>query len=327
MKKALAIVLGLLVIVAAGARAVPSFLIDRIVDSAGEAMEAEGGELRYDRVERTERLLSTGRRYHALAISRPGAPLLSAETLDVSVPAWDWRQADWRSDSIVRAEQPGEWILTATEPGAKTVIGLSGQLEGLVASAPNVEIVNPASDVSIIAVMPAVDYQRGGSPEGGTLFAASADKVESPQLDIAFDQVQLDARVDPPWPVEPTQRTMESWRAGGGVATIDGARASLPAGGQVNLTASVNVDEALQPVGEGQIRVEDYEKVIDFLIERSIIAQDAAVMIKLTVGLVAAADEDGDPTALTLPLRIEGGQIFAGEFLLGQIPPIIWPDS
>lgn len=327
MKKALAIVLGLLVIVAAGARAVPSFLIDRIVDQAGLSIEAEGGELRYDRVERSERLLSTGRRYHALTITRPGAPLLTAESLDVNVPAWDWRQADWRSDSLVRVEQPGEWILTATELAAKTTIGFSGQLDGLDVRAPTVEIINPASAVAIVAAKPFVDYKRTGSPAGGTLFTASADRVESPQLEIVFDQVRLDARVDPPWPVEPTQRTVESWRIAGGVVTIDGAQAALPAGGQVNLTAAFNVNEALQPVGEGQIRVDEYEKVIDLLIERSIIAQDAAVMIKLTVGLVAAADEDGDPTALTLPLRIDGGQIFAGEFLLGQMPPVVWPDG
>lgn len=327
MKKALGIVLGLLVIAAAAARAAPSLLIDRIVDQAGQMIEAEGGGLRYDRVERSERLFSTGRQYHALAISKPGAPSLSAESLDVSIPAWDWRRAEWQSDAIVRVEQPGEWILSALEPSATTEIGLSGHLQGLQAQAPTVEIVNPASGVSIVASIPSVDYRRAGSPAGGTILSAFSDRVESPELDIALEQVGLDATVDPPWPVEPTQRTLETWRAAGGLVTIDAARAALPDGGEVQLSATIDLDNTLQPTGDGLLRVNDYEKVIDLLVERSIIAQDASVMVKLTVGLVAAADEDGDPAALTLPLRINGGQIFAGEFLLGQFPPIIWPEG
>ncbi|MEO1248376.1 MAG: DUF2125 domain-containing protein [Pseudomonadota bacterium] len=322
MKWALGIVIGLLVLLAVSVRVAPSILLDRVIAQAEQSVEADGGELTYDRIERSEGLFSTERRFHALSVQQPGGVLVTAETFDVSVPAWDWRRAHWRSESAIRAEEPGNWILTASQPNTSTLFGLTGQLETLDFAAPAARFDSPAAGFSISLQSPTADYGRTTSPGGGTVLQASASRVEGQPLALALENVRLNGTIEPPWPTDPGPTAIEIWRDSGGTVEIIDIHADLPKGATLDLQATLQLDQALQPTGDGQVSIGNYESVIDFLIERGLMDQDAAVMIKLTVGLIAAADEDGDPAALTMPLRIENGQLFAGEFLIGPVPPV-----
>lgn len=322
MKWALGIVIVLLVGLAVSIRVAPSILLDRVIAQAEQSIEAEGGALGYDRIERSERLLSTERRFHALSVNRPNGVLVTAETFDVAVPAWDWRRAQWGSEGTLRAEKAGRWVLTATQPSTTSLFSLTGQLDSLEFAAPVARLDSPPSGVSIAVESPVFEYGRTTSAEGGSDLRASASRVEGQPMALALENLRLTGTIDPPWPSNPSRSEIEAWRDTGGTVQITEIHADLPDGATFDLHGDLHLDEALQPAGEGQVSIGNYESGIDLLIERGIIDRDAAVMIKLTVGLVAAADEDGDPTALTMPLRIENGQLFAGEFLIGRVPPI-----
>ncbi len=322
MKWALGIVIVLLVVLAVSIRVAPSILLDQVIDQAEQSIEAEGGALGYDRIERSEKLLSTERRFHALSVSRPNGVLVTAETFDVAVPAWDWRRAQWSSEGALRAEKAGRWVLTATQPSTTSQFSLTGQLDSLAFEAPAARFDSPPSGISIAVQAPAFDFGRTTTDAGGSDLWATASRVEGQPMALSLENVRLTGTIEPPWPSNPARSDIEAWRDSGGAVQITDIHADLQDGGTLDLQADLHLDGALQPAGEGQISIGNYESVIDLLIARGLIDQDAAVMIKLTVGLVAAADEDGDPAALTMPVRIENGQLFVGEFLIGQVPQI-----
>lgn len=329
MRRVMIILIVLAMIVAVVGRVGLSLLIDRLIETQQQMQAEKGGAIRgisahFDRIERDESLLTARRQIHDLSITRRGGLQASAELLTVAVPAWDWRRADWKANGVIRLERPGRWVLTAPEANVQTAIALTalaGQPRRVAIQMPELRLDAPMGLGALTARSVTVDFDNDGEMRLAVK-AKSVEADEQGELPLV-ENPELLLHAAPSLPIQPDHASMEAWRAAGGFLDLTAMRLAIGPS-VVDMQGRFGLDEALQPVGTGQIRLSGFAALIELLIENSIIPQEAATAARISTGLMAVADQDNDPTVLTLPMRIENGQVFAGEFLIARIPNLMW---
>jgi len=114
-----------------------------------------------------------------------------------------------------------------------------------------------------------------------------------------------------------------AWRDGGGSLEI--RRLSLT-WGPLDLTASATLalDEQLQPMGAGKARVVGYAETLDALSARAAISRSAAIAAKAVLSLLAHNPEDGSPPDVEVPLKLEFRTLSMRQVPLGRLPEVDW---
>jgi hypothetical protein len=115
-----------------------------------------------------------------------------------------------------------------------------------------------------------------------------------------------------------------AWRDGGGTLEIK----HLTMGwGPLGLSgaATLALDQRLQPMGTGSVRLVNYAASLDALAAGHVLTANAAVAAKAVLSLLATAPEDGGPPEVEVPLTLQDRTLSMRQVPLAKLPELIWP--
>ena len=114
------------------------------------------------------------------------------------------------------------------------------------------------------------------------------------------------------------------WRDGGGTLEIQRLAVNW---GPLDLTASATLalDDQLQPMGTGSARVVGYAETLDALATRGTISRSAATAAKAVLSLLAHSPEDGSPPDVEVPLTLQYRTLSMRQVPLVRLPELDWP--
>jgi hypothetical protein len=97
--------------------------------------------------------------------------------------------------------------------------------------------------------------------------------------------------------------------------------------GPLDLTASATLalDDQLQPMGAGSARLVGYAETLDMLASRAAISRSAATATKAVLSLVAHSPEDGSPPDVEVPLTLQYRTLSMRQVPLVRLPEVDWP--
>jgi hypothetical protein len=171
-----------------------------------------------------------------------------------------------------------------------------------------------------------------GEPAFGLTAAATGIALPQPPnltwpLGPAIATVELNAALTGPMPRTPSLAARATgWRDGGG--TLEVQRAALQ-WGPLDLTGSATLalDEHLQPMGAATAKLRGYVATLDALAGARLIPPQAAIAAKAVLGLMAHAPDNGGPPEVEVPLTLQNRQLSVGRIPLAHLPEFSWPDA
>jgi hypothetical protein len=193
----------------------------------------------------------------------------------------------------------------ATLPDGKIVAAASGEASLDLASTP------PKSDADPLLQF-AVSAKDLQLPEGVVLLTADP-----------LGEAALAGTVKGPVPAAPLRQALASWRDAGGTVDITSfaaAQATLSLSG----SATVALDETLQPIVAANLKARGLGPTIDLLASQHRIYPEDALKMKLFVK-GAERDAPGGYKEVATGLTVQGGYLAWGPFKLAKVPPILWP--
>lgn len=174
---------------------------------------------------------------------------------------------------------------------------------------------------------------RPAAPQGeaAVTFALRAETIRLPGTipwalgpDVA--RVDLDGFIGGPLPRggTPAQAAIQ-WRDGGGTIEVGALRVDW---GKlaVNASATLALDEQLQPMGTGAARIVGQTEALDALVDSGALTPRAAQMVRTMIALFAApaAQPIGDG-AVEIPLTLQDRRLLTRQLPLGRVPVLQWP--
>jgi hypothetical protein len=115
-----------------------------------------------------------------------------------------------------------------------------------------------------------------------------------------------------------------AWRDGGGALEL--RRLSLVWGPlDLNASATLALDEQLQPMGAGTARVIGYAETLDALASHAVISRSAATAAKAVLSLLAHSPDDGSPPDVEVPLTLQYRTLSMRQVPLLRLPELDWP--
>jgi hypothetical protein len=159
-------------------------------------------------------------------------------------------------------------------------------------------------------------------------FAASTTRLQPPEGTVLLTADPVgDARiagtVKGPMPIAPLRQALAAWRDAGGTVDVTSfavAQATLSVTG----SATVALDDSLQPVVAANLKARELADTIDLLASQRRIYPEDALKMKLFVK-GAERDAPGGYKEVATGLTVQGGYLAWGPFKLAKVPPIQWP--
>jgi len=138
--------------------------------------------------------------------------------------------------------------------------------------------------------------------------------------------LSLDAALSGPIPFSDSLAARaEAWREGGGTlelrevalrwGTVDGA-----------FRMTLTLDEAMQPMGAGQVQVAGAAEAVRALVAAGAVAPRAGQAAAVAIGLLAQRRESGPPR-VDLPVTLEERRLAVGPIRLLRFAPLTWPTA
>jgi hypothetical protein len=145
-------------------------------------------------------------------------------------------------------------------------------------------------------------------------------------LGPSIANVQADAILSGPLSVrgERLSEAAAGWRDGGGSLEIKHLALSW---GPLDLTGSATLalDDQLQPMGAGSARIIGYAETLDALAAHSVISHSAATAAKAVLSLLADAPDDGSRPEVEVPLTLQYRTLSMRQVPLLRLPELDWP--
>jgi hypothetical protein len=225
----------------------------------------------------------------------------------------------------------GAVTVDAKELSLRLGLDAFGQLSSLAAKFADAKAVLPDGR-AVAAASGDASLEAGPPPKADSdpllQFAASAKALKLPEGTVLLTQDPLsEARiagtVKGPMPMAPLGQALLSWRDAGGtleVTDFAAAQATLSLSG----SATVALDENLQPIVAANVKVRGLAATIDLLASQRRIYPEDALKMKLFVKGAERDTKDGYREVAT-GLTVQGGYLSWGPFKLAAVPPIQWP--
>jgi len=167
--------------------------------------------------------------------------------------------------------------------------------------------------------------------EAALAFRLRAERVElppglpppAPAFGRRLERLLLEGELSGPVPAgRGTTARAEAWREGGGTLRLLAARLAW---GPITAetTATLSLDEALQPMGAGRLRLGGAGPAIDALAESGLIGRRAATTARAMLPLLPRAE--AEPDMIDLPLAIEDRTLRLARIPLARFAPLGWP--
>ena len=135
----------------------------------------------------------------------------------------------------------------------------------------------------------------------------------------------MDGRLHGPLPsVRDIRRSAEAWRDGGGSVEIT----HLAMGwGPLGLTSSATLalDDQLQPMGSGNGRIVGYAETLDRLAATGVLTKSAATAAKAVLSLMAGTSDADEPSSVDVPLTLQYRTLSMRQIPLLRLPEVDWP--
>jgi hypothetical protein len=156
----------------------------------------------------------------------------------------------------------------------------------------------------------------------------SAQSVTLPAKTLPFGgsiaSLNLRARSTVPMPPgKDPAAVLAAWHDAGGKLVVDDVALKwgpLDAAG----TATLGLDDALQPAGNGTLRLTGYAEVIEALVRSGAISRSQARVAGTLLGLMSRT-EPGQPPSVELPLVLRDRLLSTGAMPLLKLPPVALP--
>ncbi len=166
--------------------------------------------------------------------------------------------------------------------------------------------------------------------EAALVFSLDAEAVGLPapiarSLGPRIANLTLQGALDGPVPrTRALAERAAGWRDGGGTLEIQRLAVNW---GPLDLTASATLalDEQLQPMGAGSARVVGYAETLDALATHGAISKSAATAAKAVLSLLAHTPEDGSPPDVEVPLTLQYRTLSMRQVPLVRLPELDWP--
>jgi hypothetical protein len=117
----------------------------------------------------------------------------------------------------------------------------------------------------------------------------------------------------------------EDWRDGGGsLAVTHFALGWGPLG--LSSSATLALDDQLQPMGSGNGRVVGYAPTLDRLAAAGMLTKSAATAAKAVLTLMAGTTDADEPSAVDVPLTLQYRTLSMRQVPLVRLPELDWPN-
>jgi hypothetical protein len=146
-----------------------------------------------------------------------------------------------------------------------------------------------------------------------------------PEIDeIALEGVLNGPVLGRPNAVEDLTERATTWRDDGG--SLELHRIAI-AWGQARLdgTATLALDEDLQPMGAGSTRIVGYAAALDALAASAVLTRSAARAAKAVLSLLGNTPDDGQPEEVEVPLTLQFRTLSVRQVPLVRLPELDWP--
>jgi hypothetical protein len=162
-------------------------------------------------------------------------------------------------------------------------------------------------------------------------FSTSAQPVTLPDgvhwgLGPSIDEFALDGVLNGPLPSHGAELTAgaTSWRDEGGSLELHRVVIDW---GQVRLdaTATLALDDELQPMGAGTAKIAGYGAALDALAANAVLTRSAAKAAKAVLSLLANTPAEGQPEEVEVPLTLQFRTLSVRQVPLIRLPELDWP--
>lgn len=136
-------------------------------------------------------------------------------------------------------------------------------------------------------------------------------------------EAHIAGTVKGPMPMAPLRKALAAWRDAGGTVEVTDfavAQATLALSG----SATVALDENLQPIVAANLKARGLSETLDLLASQRRLYPEDALKMKLFVKGAERDTKNGYKEVAT-GLTIQGGYLAWGPFKLAKVPPIEWP--
>lgn len=154
------------------------------------------------------------------------------------------------------------------------------------------------------------------APPGG-----AAGEAFGRRIDLLSAEAALTGPV--PGGRHPTDRA-GAWRDGGGMMELRALQLRWgPVGASV--AATLALDDALQPMGAGTVRLTGAQDALDALAASGVIGDRAATTARAVLVLLQRTPEGGGQPVVEVPLTLEDRSLSVARFRVLRMPPLVWP--
>jgi hypothetical protein len=180
------------------------------------------------------------------------------------------------------------------------------------------------AEAVIAAVSPADQSQPAAT------FSMSSEAIALPAgikwpLGSNISSLSMDGRMNGPLPnTRDITGWAEAWRDGGGSLEIT----HLAMGwGPLGLTSSATLalDDQLQPMGSGNGRIVGYAETLDRLAAAGMLTKSAATAAKAVLSLMAGTSDSDEPSSVDVPLTLQYRTLSMRQVPLVRLPEVDWP--
>ncbi|HEY8612868.1 MAG TPA: DUF2125 domain-containing protein, partial [Roseomonas sp.] len=115
-----------------------------------------------------------------------------------------------------------------------------------------------------------------------------------------------------------------TWRDAGG--TLELRQLDLEYGpATAQASATLALDDALQPMGAGTLKLTGAEAVLDALARDGLLTPRNASLARRVVSVLARPPSEGEPPQLEVPLTLEGRGLAVARIPVARMPALVWP--
>jgi hypothetical protein len=188
-----------------------------------------------------------------------------------------------------------------------------------------------ASGATITSITAHLEFHPAATAgEPALAFNVDAMNIAMPPLKSwparsPISRLAIEGAFDGPAPRSPglIQRA-SAWRDGGGTLEIGNLAVTWGAL-SATATATLTLDEQLQPLGTGSAHIEGYAETLDSLAAGGTIGKGAATAGKVMLSLIARADDDGHD-AVEVPLTLHDRSLSIRQWPIARLPELVWPE-
>jgi hypothetical protein len=266
----------------------------------------------------------------------PGEIQVAAASVDLSMSLLDPAslQISLTGPAHVRANGSPDMIVTSEENSVSVPL-LSVGRRRIELNVQNLRIEPASGDwhttLGLVNASVDVPEQREVSQPGSSIaFTASAEAIALPALvkwplGTNISSITLGGSVNGPIPMSRDLTAgAEAWRDGGGSLAISHFTMGW---GPLGLTASATLalDDQLQPMGSGNGRLVGYAATLDKLAAAGILTKSAATAAKAVLLLMAGAGDPDRPPAVDVPLTLQYRTLSMRQVPPLRLPELDWP--